>query len=90
MMSFQLSRAWQAWVVQAGSRLTALHKLRAAEAMFTRRDMVGTVRAWQSACQAAATLTHALSALMDRDLLCAGGLSGTRCEWLRCGKCVGR
>jgi hypothetical protein len=76
MMSFQLSRAWQAWDVLAGSRLTALHKLRAAEAMFTRRDMVGAVRAWQSACRAAATLTHALSALMDPDLLCAGG---TRC-----------
>jgi len=71
MLSFQLSRAWQAWVVQAGSRLTALHKLRAAVAMFTRRDMVGAVRAWQSACRAAATLAHALSALMDRDLLCA-------------------
>jgi hypothetical protein len=43
--------------------------LRAAVAMFTRRDMVGAVRAWQSACRAAATLTHALSVLMDRDLL---------------------
>ena len=39
MMSFQLSRAWQAWDVLAGSRLTALHKLRATVAMFTRRDM---------------------------------------------------
>jgi hypothetical protein len=64
--------------------------LRAAVAMFTRRDMVGAVRAWQSACRAAATLTHALSVLMDRDLLCAGGLSGTRCERLRCGVCVWR
>ena len=90
MMSFQLSRAWQAWDVLEGSRLTALHELRAAEAMFTRRDMVGAVRAWQSAFRAAAMLTHALSALMDRDLLCAGGLSGKRSERLRCGRCVGR
>ena len=62
--------------------------LRAAVAMFTRRDMVGAVRAWQSACRAAATLTHALRVLMDRDLLCAGGLSGSRCERLRCGVCA--
>jgi tetratricopeptide (TPR) repeat protein len=64
-------RAFLAWVCHASRTAETARMLRAAVAMFTRRDMVGAVRAWQSACRAAATLTHALSALMDRDLLCA-------------------
>ena len=85
-----MEHAFLAWGCHAAKTPETARMLRAAVAMLTRCDMVGTVRVWQSAYRAAATLTHALGVLKDRDLLCAGGLSGTRCERLRCGVCAWR